>query len=102
MSIPPGELSPRTWCTAWPQPLSCRNAVAAAVVYGESQRVLFDLHRFGLYGALQLPRPRLSGNEERPLGLQIYELLWRGSDQPRPYFFAPGTTAAPVPPVGPE
>jgi hypothetical protein len=96
------ELSPRTGCTAWPQLLSCRNAVAAAVVYGESQRVLFDVYRFGLYDVLKLPCPRLSGNEERPLGLQISELLWRGSGQPRPYFFVPGTTSAPVRPVGTE
>jgi hypothetical protein len=80
--------------------LSYRNAIDAAVVYGETQRVLFDLYRFDLYDALQLPRPTVSGKEERVLGRQLSELLWRGSKQPRPYSHAPGQVPVVYPPPG--
>ena len=47
-----------------------RNAIAAAVSYGEVLRVVFDLYRHLLYEALRLPPPR-SLEDERALAESI-------------------------------
>jgi hypothetical protein len=59
---------------AW---LAYRNALAAGVQYGEVVRVLFDLYRFRLYDALQVPRPPDTETEHEE-GKQITTALWRG------------------------
>jgi hypothetical protein len=81
--------------------LSYRNAVTAAVVYGETLRVLYDLYRFQIYDALQVPRPVRSGEEERAGGRAVSGELWRGSDKPRAYvhFHAADTRSRVVPPT---
>jgi hypothetical protein len=57
---------------AW---LSYRNAVEAAVVYGETLRVMFDLYRFNLYESLALPRPP-DQSAELELAHDVNHLLW--------------------------
>jgi hypothetical protein len=57
---------------------SYRNALSAAVQYGEALAVVFDLHRFELYKALHLPVPPNS-ERERELAKQTNYVLWAGT-----------------------
>ncbi|PSB24757.1 hypothetical protein [Stenomitos frigidus] len=62
--------------------------LGAAATYGDLLESAFDLHRLDLYQALHLPPPS-SPAEERPLGRQLTEYLWRGSDREKPGFVYP-------------
>jgi len=68
--------------------LSYRAAVAAAVAYGESLHVTFDLYRFDLLTALHLPLP--ADNEaEREQNRRLSTWLRQGG-QPPPTYRHPG------------
>jgi hypothetical protein len=75
---------------AW---LSYRNAIAAAVRYGEALRVAFDLDRFRFYAAIHVPLPN-DDVEERHVGQKIVEWLWTGRTD-RMTFEHVGTGEAP-------
>lgn len=49
-----------------------------AMVYGDLLEAAFDLHRFSLYDAMNWPRPK-NTQEEKTLGAQLTEYLWRGT-----------------------
>lgn len=66
---------------AW---LSYRNAIAAAVTYAETLRVVFDLHRFLLYEALRYPLPTDLDDEHKAAN-QINGFLASGVINPWPY-----------------
>jgi hypothetical protein len=68
---------------AW---LSYKNAISATVVYGETLRVQFELHRLLLYKAYQLPQPS-SLQEERQLGEQLSLFFRTGFRKSEPYFY---------------
>lgn len=53
-------------------------ALQAAMAYGDLLETAFDLHRFLLYDAMGWARPKNS-QEEKPLGNQLTEYLWRGT-----------------------
>ncbi|MDT0343879.1 hypothetical protein [Streptomyces litchfieldiae] len=55
--------------------ISYRGAVQAALAYGESVQVAFDLHRFDLLAALRLAAPAGQA-DERALNVQLSD-LWR-------------------------
>jgi hypothetical protein len=73
--------------------VSYRNAVTAAVAYGEAQRVVFDLQRWSLYEALRLAPPR-SSEEERELARRLSEFLLFGSPIPEVYYMPPPAAGA--------
>jgi len=64
--------------------LSYRAAVAAAVAYGESLHVTFDLHRFDLVAALHLPLPADNETEIRQ-NAQLSSWLRQGGPVPPAY-----------------
>jgi hypothetical protein len=64
--------------------LSYRAAVAAAVSYGESLHVTFDLYRFDLLTALHLPLPA-DNEEERELNRRLSTWLRQGGKPPPSY-----------------
>ena len=78
----------RTW-TWWWLPvalltlsaLSYRAAVAAAVAYGDSLRVTFDLYRFDLLTALHLPLPA-DNDDERKQNTALSTWLRQGGQPP--------------------
>lgn len=53
-------------------------ALQAAMTYGDLLETAFDLYRFSLYEALGWACPK-SSQEERTLGRQLTEYLWRGT-----------------------
>jgi hypothetical protein len=53
-------------------------AIAAAITYGDLIEASFDLHRHLLYQALGWRKPD-DPNEERRVGQQLIDYLWRGS-----------------------
>lgn len=53
-------------------------ACLAAMAYGELLEAVFDLHRFLLYDALGWPRPK-DTQDEKVVGAQLTEYLWRGT-----------------------
>jgi hypothetical protein len=57
--------------------LSYRNAVAAAVAYGEMLRVVFGLYRFLIYEAFHWPLPE-SPDEEQSMGRSLTEFFYTG------------------------
>jgi hypothetical protein len=57
----------------------------AAATYGDLLEAAFDLHRFELYKAMHWTLPT-SPAQERQLGQQLTEYLWRGSDRDYPTF----------------
>jgi hypothetical protein len=57
--------------------LSYRNAIAAAVAYGELLRVVFGLYRFLIYEAFHFPLPR-SLAEEQEMGRELTEFFHTG------------------------
>ncbi|MGI0493698.1 hypothetical protein ACN4EG_18100 [Alkalinema pantanalense CENA528] len=59
--------------------------LSAAATYGDLLESAFDLHRFELYKALHWPLPT-NPAEEKLLGRQLTEYLWRGSDRDGPKF----------------
>jgi hypothetical protein len=56
--------------------------LGAAATYGDLLESAFDLHRMKLYQALHFPLPD-NPAEERKLGEQVTEYLWRGSRRDR-------------------
>ncbi len=59
----------------------------AAVTYSDLVESTFDLHRTALYKSLRWPLPN-NPAEERKMGQQLVEYLWRGSDQENPEFLS--------------
>lgn len=55
--------------------------IDAAIIYADLIRSVFDLHRQDLYKSLRLPQPN-DPNEEKKLGKQLTQYLWRGSIPP--------------------
>ena len=53
-------------------------SLQAAMAYGDLLESAFDLHRLSLYKALGWPLPK-STKEEKVLGSQLTEFLWRGT-----------------------
>jgi hypothetical protein len=72
--------------------LTYRNAVEAAVAYGEQIKAVLDVHRWRLLEALKLPTPATI-DEERELWEDVSELLYRGS-RPRSKLYRYVTSAA--------
>jgi hypothetical protein len=64
--------------------LSYRAATAAAISYGESLHVTFDLHRFDLLTALHLPLP-VDNESERKQNQQLSTWLRQGGPPPATY-----------------
>ncbi|MGI5243004.1 hypothetical protein [Dactylosporangium sp. CA-139066] len=64
--------------------LSYRGAVQAAIAYGESVEVAFDLHRFDLLAALHLPLPADTEAEAR-LAAELSALWRQGKPVPLTY-----------------
>ena len=62
---------------AW---LSYRGSIAAALVYGQTLEVAFDLHRFDLLKALQLPLPSTAA-EELALATRLSDRLRQDADE---------------------
>ncbi|MBW4475139.1 MAG: hypothetical protein KME45_32880 [Stenomitos rutilans HA7619-LM2] len=60
----------------------------AAATYSDLLESVFDLHRLTLYKSLQFPVPK-NPAEEKQLGQELTEYLWRGSDRPYPEFTQP-------------
>ncbi|MBD2344907.1 hypothetical protein [Anabaena subtropica] len=60
-------------------------AVDAAGVYCSLLESAFDLYRLELYKSLRWPIP-INPKQERELGKQLTNYLWRGSDDDRPIF----------------
>jgi hypothetical protein len=54
--------------------MACQSAMA----YGDLLESAFDLHRLLLYDAMGWPRPK-NTQEEKALGAQLTEYLWRGT-----------------------
>jgi hypothetical protein len=54
--------------------MACQSAMA----YGDLLEAAFDLHRFLLYDAMGWSRPK-NTQEEKTLGAQLTEYLWRGT-----------------------
>jgi len=57
--------------------LAYGTSLQAAMAYGELLESAFDLYRLSLYDAVGWPRPK-SNDEEKKLGEQLTEFLWRG------------------------
>ena len=81
----------------WVIPIAFLSAVFAyswiidsATVYGDLIESVFDLYRTTLYQSLRFPLPTTPA-EERSIGLQITEYLFRGSQRPTPLFLPPST-----------
>ena len=81
----------------WAIPLAILSALFAyswildsAILYGELIESVFDLYRTTLYQSLRFPLPT-NPKEERSIGLQITEYLFRGSQSPSPLFLPPST-----------
>ncbi|MFN3743037.1 MAG: hypothetical protein ACK4VW_10300 [Anaerolineales bacterium] len=55
-----------------------RLALPVTMVYADLIESAFDLYRFALYDALNLPRPA-NGEQEAALGQALTEFLWRGT-----------------------
>jgi hypothetical protein len=79
----------------WPLPIALFVALFAhhwmlnaAATYGDLLESTFDLHRWELYKALHWPLPT-NPSQERELGRQLTEYLWRGSDRNHPEFTCP-------------
>jgi hypothetical protein len=53
-------------------------ALQAAMAYGDLLESAFDLYRLSLYEAMGWPRPT-NNEEEKVLGSQLTEFLWRGT-----------------------
>lgn len=53
-------------------------ACQSAMTYGDFLETAFDLYRFLLYDAMGWPRPK-NIQEEKKLGAQLTEYLWRGT-----------------------
>lgn len=73
------------WATRWALAISLvwmivtyRLALQAAMIYGDLLETAFDLHRFSLYDAIGLRRPK-DNQEEKALGKALTEYLWRGT-----------------------
>ncbi len=60
----------------------------AAATYGDLLESTFDLYRINLYKSLHFPLP-VNPAEERELGQQVTEYLWRGSQRNKPEFVYP-------------
>jgi hypothetical protein len=60
----------------------------AAATYGDLLESTFDLYRMELYKSLRWPLPT-NPAEERRLGLELTEYLWRGFDRDKPEFIHP-------------
>ncbi|MCC5612577.1 hypothetical protein LC612_39260 [Nostoc sp. CHAB 5834] len=60
-------------------------ALDAAAIYCDLLESAFDLHRLDIYKSLRWPVPANPANE-RKLGMQLTEYLWRGSEQEQPEF----------------
>ncbi|MBI5965470.1 MAG: hypothetical protein HY863_18490 [Chloroflexi bacterium] len=58
--------------------LTYGTSLQAAMAYGDLLESAFDLHRLLLYSAMGWPRPANS-EEEKALGIQLTEFLWRGT-----------------------
>jgi hypothetical protein len=65
-----------------------RNAVDAALLYGELMDSAYDLYRREIYSALRWPMPG-NPSEERELGNSLTSYLLRGSDLDQPTFTEP-------------
>ncbi|MCY7407986.1 MAG: hypothetical protein LH631_11585 [Alkalinema sp. CAN_BIN05] len=81
--------------SVWVIPLALLSAIFAycwildsAMLYGELIESVFDLYRPNLYQSLRFPLPT-NPAEERAIGLQITEYLFRGSNRPIPAFTPP-------------
>ena len=81
----------------WVIPIALLSAIFAyswiidsATVYGDLIESVFDLYRTTLYQSLRFPLPT-NPAEERSIGLQITEYLFRGSQSPTPLFLPPST-----------
>ncbi|NJR52089.1 MAG: hypothetical protein HC780_23465 [Leptolyngbyaceae cyanobacterium CSU_1_3] len=57
----------------------------SAIVYGDLIESVFDLYRTSLYQSLRFPLPAHPG-EEKAMGLQVTEYLFRGSQSDRLQF----------------
>jgi hypothetical protein len=73
------------WITPWALAISLvwivvtyQQALQAAMTYGDLLETAFDLHRFSLYEAMGLGRPK-NNQEEKALGEALTEYLWRGT-----------------------
>jgi hypothetical protein len=64
--------------------------IPAAAIYADLLVAAFTLYRTELYKALRWPLPKTPA-EEKALGLQITEYLWRGSDYIEPEFVSPSS-----------
>lgn len=64
---------------------SYSSAVRVAIQYGETLAVIFDLHRFLLYGALRQPVPRDTA-EEREINAMLSRAMENGR-YPGPFIF---------------
>lgn len=62
--------------------------VNAAEAFGDVLVSAFDLHRIALYQHLRWPPPP-NPAKERQIGKQMTAYLWRGSDEPSPWFTGP-------------
>jgi hypothetical protein len=60
----------------------------SAMMYSDLIGAAFDLHRFTLYISLHWPLPE-NPAAERPMGEQLTDYLWRGSDASSPIFTKP-------------
>lgn len=83
--------------SVWVIPLALLSALFAycwildsAILYGELIESVFDLYRPNLYQYLRFPLPT-NPAEERAIGLQITEYLFRGSERPTPAFTPPAS-----------
>lgn len=65
--------------------LTYRATVNTAEAYGDLLESVFDVYRTSLYNALRWPLPK-TPKEERGVGSQVTEYLWRGSEQETPLF----------------
>jgi len=79
----------------WVLPVAIASALFAyrwildvAEVYGDLIEAVFDLYRTALYQSLRLPLPN-NPAEERAIGQQVTEYLFRGSAAATPEFTAP-------------
>lgn len=83
-----------TW---WVVPFAVLSAIFAyrwmlnaTETYADLLESAFDVHRLTLYQSLRWPLPT-NPAEERQMGQQLTQYLWRGSNQPTPEFVDPGT-----------
>jgi hypothetical protein len=56
--------------------------IGAADLFGELIGTTYDLHRFRLYDALHMPRPKSPQLEREKDGPRVTNLLWGGLDEP--------------------